>query len=39
MVIEGAGHYDLYDKPEYVDPAVGHLADFYTRRLVPTPSS
>lgn len=39
VVIEGAGHYDLYDKPEYVEPAVGHLADFYTRRLVPTPSS
>jgi hypothetical protein len=23
MVIEGAGHYEMYDEPEYVDAAVG----------------
>ncbi|GAB2589271.1 alpha/beta hydrolase [Kribbella endophytica] len=28
--IEGASHVDLYDKPEYVDPAVEDLAAFYT---------
>lgn len=33
VVIEGAGHYDLYYKPEYVDPAVEHLAPFYARHL------
>ena len=33
VVIEGAGHYDLYDRPEYVDPAVERLADFFDRRL------
>ena len=32
-VIEGAGHYGLYDRPEYVDPAVERLADFFVRRL------
>lgn len=33
VVIEGAGHYDLYDRPEYVDPAVAQLSDFFSRRL------
>lgn len=33
MVIENAGHYDMYDVAEYVDPAVDRLADFYTRFL------
>jgi len=26
VVIDGADHYDLYDKPQYVDPAVASLA-------------
>ena len=33
LVIDGAGHYDLYDKPEYVDPAVDRLAAFYASTL------
>jgi fermentation-respiration switch protein FrsA (DUF1100 family) len=31
--IEGASHVDLYDKPEYVGPAVEELTDFYTANL------
>ena len=27
--IEGASHVDLYDKPEYVGPAIDKLTDFY----------
>ncbi|MDI5976092.1 alpha/beta hydrolase [Amycolatopsis magusensis] len=33
MVIERAGHYEMYDEPEYVDAAVNRLADFYSDRL------
>jgi hypothetical protein len=33
MVIEGAGHYEMYDVPEYVDAAVARLARFYTEAL------
>jgi fermentation-respiration switch protein FrsA (DUF1100 family) len=29
FVVEGAGHYDMYDKDEYVDQAVERLASFY----------
>lgn len=32
-VVEGAGHYDLYYKPEYVDAAIERLISFYTRHL------
>ena len=35
LVIEGAGHYDMYDKTEYVDPAVNSLAEFYGKYLNP----
>lgn len=31
--IEGASHVDLYDKKEYVDPAVAELTDFFTAGL------
>ncbi|WP_435135735.1 alpha/beta hydrolase [Actinacidiphila sp. bgisy144] len=31
--IEGAGHVDLYDRKQYVDPAVEKLAAFYTAHL------
>ena len=31
--IEGASHVDLYDKPEFVDPAVEGLSEFFTREL------
>jgi uncharacterized protein len=34
FVVEGAGHYDLYYKPEYVDPAVERLAKFYAKHLI-----
>lgn len=33
LVIDGAGHYDLYDKPEYVDQAVDRLTAFYQASL------
>ncbi len=33
FVIDGAGHYDMYDKPEYVDQAVGKLEAFYKEFL------
>ena len=34
--IEGASHVALYDKEEYVGPAVGRLVEFYTATLVGT---
>lgn len=33
MVVEGAGHYEMYDVPGYVDQAVDRLADFYREHL------
>lgn len=36
MVVEGAGHYEMYDVPEYVDQAVDRLADFYHEHLAGT---
>lgn len=33
MVIDGAGHYEMYDVPEYVDAAVDRLAAFYSDHL------
>ncbi|MEV8415395.1 alpha/beta hydrolase [Streptomyces niveus] len=33
MVIDGAGHYEMYDEPEYVDAAVDRLVDFYLDNL------
>lgn len=33
FVVEGAGHYDLYDKDEYVDQAVERLGSFYGEYL------
>jgi uncharacterized protein len=33
FVVEGAGHYDLYYKPDHVGPAVDRLAAFYRRHL------
>ncbi len=32
-MVEGAGHYDPYYKPEYVDPAIDRLVAFYTRHV------
>ncbi len=31
--MEGAGHYDLYYKPEPVAVAIGRLADFFSRTV------
>ena len=33
LVIEGASHYDLYDRPEYVDQAIAKLRTFYGENL------
>ncbi|MEV8313342.1 alpha/beta hydrolase [Streptomyces sp. NPDC059900] len=33
MVIDGAGHYEMYDEPQYVDAAVERLAGFYADNL------
>ncbi|GAA0463934.1 hypothetical protein Ade02nite_30770 [Paractinoplanes deccanensis] len=33
--IDGASHVDLYDKPEYVNPAVEELDAFFTGNLAP----
>lgn len=33
FVIDGATHVDLYDKEEYVTPAIAKLADFFARNL------
>lgn len=33
FVVEEAGHYDMYYKPEYVNPAIDHLAPFYAKHL------
>lgn len=34
--IKGASHVDLYDKKEYIDPAIDKLTDFFTTNLHPT---
>lgn len=33
FVIDGAGHYDMYDQPQYVDQAVERLDGFYKEYL------
>lgn len=33
FVVEGAGHYEMYYKPEYVSPAIDRLALFYSEHL------
>lgn len=33
MVVDGAGHYEMYDDPEYVDDAAARLANFYLTNL------
>ena len=32
--IDGASHVDLYDKDDYVTPAVEQLAGFFTSKLM-----
>jgi len=34
FVVEGAGHYDMYYKPEYVRPTIDRLTAFYSKHLV-----
>jgi fermentation-respiration switch protein FrsA (DUF1100 family) len=29
LIMDGASHFDLYDKPEYVDKAIEKLTYFY----------
>ena len=33
FIVEGASHVDLYDKPEYVDPAVAKMSSFFHENL------
>jgi fermentation-respiration switch protein FrsA (DUF1100 family) len=33
MIVPGASHFDLYDKPQYVTPAVDRLAKFFGKHL------
>jgi fermentation-respiration switch protein FrsA (DUF1100 family) len=33
IVIDGADHYDMYDRPEYVDQAIDHLTALYDEHL------
>ncbi len=33
MVLEGAGHYEMYDEPRYVDQAIDRLVAFYRAHL------
>lgn len=33
LVIEGAGHYEMYDEPAYIDQAVERLTAFYREQL------
>lgn len=33
MVVEGAGHYDMYDVPQHVDAAVDRLVGFFADHL------
>lgn len=33
FVVDGAGHYDMYHKPEYVSLAIDRLVPFYARHL------
>jgi fermentation-respiration switch protein FrsA (DUF1100 family) len=33
LVIDGAGHYEMYDVPQYVDQAVERLGRFYREQL------
>jgi fermentation-respiration switch protein FrsA (DUF1100 family) len=38
-VIEGATHIDMYDRPQFVAPAVGKLAEFFGRHLAEVASA
>jgi fermentation-respiration switch protein FrsA (DUF1100 family) len=38
-VVEGATHIDMYDRPQFVAPAVGKLAEFFGRNLAEVASA
>ena len=33
FIVEGATHIDLYDRPQYVTPAVAKLKEFFEKNL------
>jgi fermentation-respiration switch protein FrsA (DUF1100 family) len=33
LIIPDASHFDLYDKPQYVTPAVNRMAKFFGKHL------
>jgi uncharacterized protein len=33
VVIGGAGHYEMYDEPTYIDEALRHLVPFFNTHL------
>ncbi|WP_218829667.1 MULTISPECIES: alpha/beta hydrolase [unclassified Rhodococcus (in: high G+C Gram-positive bacteria)] len=33
LIVDGAGHYEMYDEPRYVDQAVDRLSNFYNQNL------
>ncbi|MDA2809952.1 alpha/beta hydrolase [Nocardiopsis sp. RSe5-2] len=33
MTVPGASHFDLYDRPQYVEPAVERMAEFFAEHL------
>ncbi|WP_420640699.1 alpha/beta hydrolase [Candidatus Leptofilum sp.] len=33
LVLDGAGHFDMYWKPEYVDPVVESISKFFNRQV------
>jgi hypothetical protein len=33
FIVEGATHIDMYDKPQYVTPAVAKLKEFFDKAL------
>jgi hypothetical protein len=33
FIVKGASHIDMYDKPQYVTPAVSKLKEFFEKNL------
>ncbi|EHK5577338.1 alpha/beta hydrolase [Salmonella enterica] len=33
VIIPGASRFDLYDKPQFVNPALNKLAEFFSKNL------
>jgi fermentation-respiration switch protein FrsA (DUF1100 family) len=33
FIVEGATHIDMYDRPQYVTPAVAKLKEFFDKAL------